>query len=70
MEVCIRVRAEWLESDKQFVTFKSKKHRDAFFRWIHDLSFDHRTPDLKVRSLVNVNKRCFHICFHTSVDRL
>ena len=45
MEVCIRVRAEWLESDKQFVTFKSKKHRDAFFRWIHDLCFDRRTAD-------------------------
>jgi len=25
---------------------------------------------LTVRSLLEVNKRCFHICFHISVERL
>jgi len=49
---------------------KQKATRKAMLFWWHlDISYDHRTL-ITVRSLVEVNICCFHICFHTPVERL
>ena len=34
------------------------------------LDFVRSFNELTVRSMVEVNKRCFHICFHIAGDRL